>query len=121
MTVTRTDFIGVPAQDVDRATAFYRETLGLRPDEHSAHESWAGETCFAAWDPTQFGMEFIAQQGNPWALGVEDVHASRTELESKGVEFFGETFDTGVCHMAMFADTEGNHLMLHNRYAPYSD
>ena len=32
--------------------------------------------------------------------------------------FFGDTIDTGVCHMAMFADTEGNPLMLHGRYVP---
>ena len=26
--------------------------------------------------------------------------------------------DTGVCHMAFFADPDGNNLMLHGRYAP---
>jgi hypothetical protein len=26
--------------------------------------------------------------------------------------------DTGVCHMAFFADPDGNALMLHHRYAP---
>jgi hypothetical protein len=40
-------------------------------------------------------------------------------LEAKGVQFFGDTFDTGVCHMAIFADPDGNQLMLHRRYAPY--
>jgi len=40
------------------------------------------------------------------------------ELEAKGVEFSGETFDTGVCHMALFRDPDGNDLMLHHRYAP---
>jgi catechol 2,3-dioxygenase-like lactoylglutathione lyase family enzyme len=28
--------------------------------------------------------------------------------------------DTGVCHMALFTDPDGNDLMLHHRYAPYS-
>ena len=37
---------------------------------------------------------------------------------SEGIAFFGETFDTGVCHMAHFADPDGNVLMLHRRYAP---
>ena len=32
--------------------------------------------------------------------------------------FHGDTFDTGVCHMAFFADPDGNALMLHSRYAP---
>jgi hypothetical protein len=26
--------------------------------------------------------------------------------------------DTGVCHMALFTDPDGNDLMLHHRYAP---
>jgi ubiquinone/menaquinone biosynthesis C-methylase UbiE len=33
----------------------------------------------------------------------------------------GETFDTGVCHMALFGDPDGNALMLHRRYAPRED
>ena len=54
-------------------------------------------------------------------LHVDDVEAARAELEAKGVEFEGETFDTGVCHMASFADPDGNPLTLHKRYAPYAD
>ena len=119
--IRKLDFLGVPAQDVDRARAFYRDTLGLRPDPHAAYEQWAGETCFAVWDPASMGMPFVAQKGNAWPLRVDDVPAARAELEAKGVTFFGDTFDTGVCHMAMFADTEGNELMLHHRYAPYAD
>ena len=37
---------------------------------------------------------------------------------ARGVVFQGETLDTGVCHMAFFADPDGNALMLHHRYAP---
>ena len=44
----------------------------------------------------------------PLALQVEDVAAARTELESRGVTFFAETIDSGVCHMAHFADPDGN-------------
>jgi hypothetical protein len=40
-------------------------------------------------------------------------------LEAKAVQFSGDTLDTGVCHMALFADPDGNELMLHRRYAPY--
>jgi hypothetical protein len=44
---------------------------------------------------------------------------SRAARRSRcGVEFQGDTFDTGVCHMAFFADRDGNGLMLHHRYAP---
>jgi predicted enzyme related to lactoylglutathione lyase len=117
-TITRLDFLGVPAQDAERARAFYRDVLGMRPDARAEYEQWAGETCFGIWEPEKMGMPFIAQKGNPWPLGVDDVAAARATLEARGVAFKGDTFDTGVCHMAMFDDTEGNELMLHHRYAP---
>ena len=47
------------------------------------------------------------------ALHVDDVAAARAELEEKGVEFNGDAFDSGVCHMAFFTDPDGNDLMLH--------
>jgi predicted enzyme related to lactoylglutathione lyase len=49
---------------------------------------------------------------------VDDVAAARAALEQRGVEFSGDILDTGVCHMAFFADPDGNALMLHHRYAP---
>jgi predicted enzyme related to lactoylglutathione lyase len=51
-------------------------------------------------------------------LRVPDVEDVRRELEAKGIEFQGDTLDTGVCHMAFFHDPDGNALMLHRRYAP---
>lgn len=116
--IKRLDFLGVPSQDADRARTFYRDVLGLRPDATAHYEQWAGNTCFGIWEPEKQGMPFVAQQGNPWPLGVDDVPAARIELEGRGVVFFGDTIDTGVCHMAFFADPDGNHLMLHHRYAP---
>ena len=64
------------------------------------------------------GLPF-APNPNDIALRVPDVAAAREALEAAGVEFSGETFDTGVCHMAFFSDPDGNALMLHHRYAPY--
>ncbi len=49
---------------------------------------------------------------------MPDVPRRAQELEAKGVEFDGEMLDTGVCHMAFFADPDGNALMLHRHYAP---
>ena len=118
--VTGVDFVAVPSTDWKRSREFYVDTLGLRPDEHSRNEAWLGETCFGIWEPATFGMEFAPQKNAHPALHVEDVAAARAELEAKGVVFAGETLDTGVCHMAFFTDPDGNDLMLHSRYAPYS-
>ena len=58
-------------------------------------------------------MEFAPQRNGHIAFQVDDVAAARAELEAKGVEFSGETLDSGVCHMAFFRDPDGNDLMLH--------
>lgn len=117
--IKRLDFLGIPTRDADAAKGFYIGTLGLRTDEHAQYECWAGDTCFAIWEPEKMGMPFVAQKSNPLPLGVDDVPAARAALEAKGVAFAGDTFDTGVCHMAIFSDPDGNELMLHHRYAPY--
>ena len=117
----RVDFIAIPTRDRERAERFYVETLGLRPDERSSNEFWIGETCFAIWELERFGLEFQPQTSSIALLRVEDVAAARAELEAKGVEFVGETLDTGVCHMASFLDPDGNELTLHRRYAPFAD
>ena len=119
--INSVDFVGVPTQDPERSRAFYVDTLGLRPDPKGRFEFWVGETCFAIWEPEKQGMPFAPQKNAHPALHVDDVAAARADLESKGVEFMGEIFDTGVCHMALFTDPDGNDLMLHHRYAPRED
>jgi catechol 2,3-dioxygenase-like lactoylglutathione lyase family enzyme len=117
--ITGLDFVAIPSQDSQRARGFYVDTLGLRPDEHTESEVWVGETCLGIWEPARFGMTFAPQKNAHIALHVDDVAATRAQLESKGVEFTGDILDTGVCHMAFFTDPDGNDLMLHHRYAPY--
>jgi catechol 2,3-dioxygenase-like lactoylglutathione lyase family enzyme len=120
-TISKVDAVEIPSSNPERSRAFYVETLGLRQDERSENEFWIGETCFEIWEPARMGLEFQPQPNGIVLLHVEDVPAARSELEEKGVEFAGDTFDTGVCHMANFADPDGNVLVLHHRYAAYSD
>ena len=120
-TISGVDTIGIPSSDGARSREFYVDTLGLRPDEHAWNEFWAGDSCFSIWSPAQFGIEFRPQPNSIVLLHVDDVAAARSELEAKGVQFDGETLDTGVCHMANFTDPDGNQLTLHKRYAPYGD
>jgi catechol 2,3-dioxygenase-like lactoylglutathione lyase family enzyme len=119
--IIKVDVVGIPSTDPDRTREFYVETLGLRPDENARYEFWVGDTCFAIWQPAQFGVEYEPQANSIVLLRVADVPAVRAELEAKGVQFQGETFDTGVCHMANFTDPDGNPLTLHRRYAPYPE
>ena len=121
ITVERTDFVSVPVTDSARSKRFYGETLGL--PLVSGLEGWPeyqlGENVsLYLIDPTNIGQTFEAPHSSHIALRVPDVAEARAALEAKGVEFEGDIFDTGVCHMAFFRDPDGNALMLHRRYAP---
>ena len=122
MNVERVDFVSFLTQDIPRARRFYSETLGLEIESESESdmEFTLGQVTLDVFDPSSIGQPFAPSLAG-FALRVPDVAATRAELESKGVEFDGETIDTGVCHMAFFKDPDGNALMLHRRYAPFDD
>jgi catechol 2,3-dioxygenase-like lactoylglutathione lyase family enzyme len=123
ITVERTDFVSVPVTDLERSKRFYGEKLGLPeiPGQGAWPEYRLGENVsLYLLDPTEIGREFEGPHTAAIALRVPDVAEARRELEAKGVEFAGDTFDTGVCHMAFFRDPDGNALMLHRRYAPHA-
>lgn len=120
MKVERTDFISVPVTDLERATRFYEETIGLRrnPKSGAWPEFETGNVSLYLVEPSLMGVESWQGHVGHIALRVPDVAEARKQLEAKGVEFAGEIHDTGACHMAFFHDPDGNALMLHRRYAP---
>jgi len=119
--VTHTDFVALPTRDYEAAARFYGDVLGLpfakRWGEMPAGEFETGNLTIALMETDAFGIEF-SPHATPIALRVDDLEAARAQLESQGVEFQADTMDSGVCHMAFFADPDGNALMLHHRYAP---
>jgi predicted enzyme related to lactoylglutathione lyase len=121
MNITGVDFITVPTRDFEQASAFYGDVLGLRRSvkwgDMPAAEFETGSLTIAVMQSDAFGLEF-ERHSHPIALHVDDVAAARAELEASGVEFRADTIDSGVCHMAHFADPDGNALMFHHRYAP---
>jgi predicted enzyme related to lactoylglutathione lyase len=119
--ITGVDFIAIPARDFEESVRFYGETLGLpagkRWGSMPGAEFQAGNLTLAIMEPTAFGAQF-EPHSLPVAFHVDDVAARRAELEAKGVEFTGASFDSGVCWQAIFKDPAGNTLNLHHRYAP---
>ncbi len=115
------DFVGLGTHDLATAATFYRETLGLPQSVYLPERNYAefetGNLTLSLIDGEKMGIGHHVNQ-NAIALHVDDVAEVRAALEAKGVAFQGDTFDTGVCHMAFFADPDGNALMLHHRYAP---
>jgi predicted enzyme related to lactoylglutathione lyase len=121
ISVTKADFLAVFVRDYPAAVEFYSGLLGLENSvdygKIPGGEFETGNLTLQIVDASSIGQEF-SPSGNPLALHVEDVEAARAALEGRGVEFYGETIDSGVCHMAFFKDPDGNALMLHHRYAP---
>ena len=107
----------LPAKDLDRAVAFYRDTLGL-----SVEEERADGTVFTAGEGTRFLVfptEFAGTAKNTaMAFRVDDAVQEVKELKSKGVKFL--EYDSGPIQTTdgiaeiegikggWFTDTEGN-------------
>jgi catechol 2,3-dioxygenase-like lactoylglutathione lyase family enzyme/predicted lactoylglutathione lyase len=122
--VERVDFAMLVTQDKERSRAFYEETLGLRR-QPNAHEDWpeveTDNLTLSIVGYEQIGRDRFEPNTGAVALRVPDVASVRNRLEDEGVEFRGETMDSGVCHLAVFTDPDGNRLFAHRRYAPFPD
>jgi predicted enzyme related to lactoylglutathione lyase len=119
--VTGVDFVPVSSKDRAAAAEFYGETLGLERSVYMPERGFAefetGNLTISIIDGERMGIGHHVNR-NAIALHVDDVAAARSTLEERGVAFHGDIMDSGVCHMAFFADPDGNALMLHHRYAP---
>jgi len=111
----------LPAQDMERAKAFYRDKLGLTPTQEDP-----GGLRYELAAGTVFGV--FPSRGKPSGthtqigIEVEDVEEAVKDLQSKGVRF--EEYDTpglktvngvadiGGTKAAWFKDSEGNLLVV---------
>jgi catechol 2,3-dioxygenase-like lactoylglutathione lyase family enzyme len=113
------ELVPIPVADVDRAKAFYAETLGfvvdvdVRPTEGArvVQVTPPGSSCSIG-----FGTGFAAYQGTPGSvralhLVVADIEKARAELLDRGVEVDEITGGGGVL-FAGFSDPDGNGLIL---------
>ena len=120
--VERVDFVPVPTRDPARARRFYAELLGLDESSSSADSVWpefeTSNVTLGLWQPEKHGPRVRAPRpGSP--PRARRGGGAGAELEAEGVEFGGETIDTGVCHMAFCTDFDGNAIIVHRRYAPH--
>jgi len=110
--------VSVRARDLERATAFYRDTLGLRflfPAGSMAFFDLAGVRLMLA-------LPDVPERDHPGSilyLDVADIAEAHRRLAERGVRFEREPFQvarlaTADLWMAFFRDSEGNLLALHS-------
>ena len=112
----------IPASDMERATAWYREMLGLEPDE--TNEGGAIYRCGAGTQFQLYPSQF-AGTGQQTVMGWEtsDIEAEMADLREHGVTFEeydlpGLKTENGLASMdgtrgCWFKDSEGNILALY--------
>jgi catechol 2,3-dioxygenase-like lactoylglutathione lyase family enzyme len=107
----------LPARDVERARAFYRDVLGLEPvrDNHGHLFYECGGSSFLVYPSSGSPSGTHDQLG----FAVDDVEAVAATLRERGVEletyeappgcsFSDGIMDYGPVKAAWFKDTEGN-------------
>jgi catechol 2,3-dioxygenase-like lactoylglutathione lyase family enzyme len=117
--IFRSSYGKLPAQDVERARAFYRDVLGFEPArEHRNHLFYeCGDASFLVFPSSG------SPSGTHDQLGfvVDDVEAAVAMLRDRGVEpetyeappgstFHDGVMDHGTVKAAWFKDSEGNLL-----------
>ncbi len=114
MSANRVAFIMYPVTDLQRAVAFYEETLGFKK---AGLES-------PAWvefdiDGATFGVGNFEQVGTPGtaqslAVEIPELAAYRKKLMERGVQVT-EPYDLPMCRIAVVSDPDGNQVWLHER------
>ena len=114
------ELVPIPVTDVDRAKAFYTETLGFVADVDATPAEGVrvvqltppGSACSIG-----IGTGLGAFEGEPGSvralhLVVADIEAARAELAGRGLEIDEVTDVGGGIKYAGFSDPDGNSLTL---------
>src|SRR5919106_2697878 len=111
------DFIAYTVNDMDRAEAFYRDTLGLKVLTPRGEPGTRGNG-FMEFEAggTAIGLTKMDPLPNAaMALAVDDVYAAIEELRGKGVTIGMDPVETGDCVIAAISDPDGNQIIIHRR------
>ncbi|MBM3216258.1 VOC family protein [Candidatus Poribacteria bacterium] len=112
------DFICYDVTDMERALAFYRDTLGFEV-AFTYGDSWvelATEPITVALIGPPHSRPAKDSTGPTMAVAVDDVAKWVEELRAKGVTVIFGPENTPVCDVAMVFDPDGNRLMIHHRH-----
>jgi methylmalonyl-CoA/ethylmalonyl-CoA epimerase len=115
--LSRIEQVAIPVRDLARATAFYRELLGMK-----LLFEVPPQLAFFDCDGVRLALSIASDPmyeppGSIVYYRVADIDAAHAELERRGVEFLRgphlvARLDAIEVWMAFFEDTEGNTLAI---------
>lgn len=125
MGLSRIEQIAIPVRDLVRATAFYRDLLGMK-----LLFEVPAQLAFFDCDGIRLALSIASDPmyeppGSIVYYRVDDIDAAHAELEQRGVEFLRgphliARLDAVEIWMAFFEDTEGNTLAITSE-KPFAD
>lgn len=104
-------------KDLDRATKFYNDFLGMEPTlavpDLVAEWTFAGDETFGIYKSPE-GDWF---SGHGMLFAVDDINSAVADYKKRGIEFDddGKIEENPGCSMAFAHDSEGNRFILHQR------
>jgi predicted enzyme related to lactoylglutathione lyase len=111
-------FVAYSVRDVPKATAFYRDTIGLKPIDAGSSEGWVefdvGNTTFGIGNGESLGI--MPGSGFSAAFEIDDVTGERDRLKKLGIEVT-DIMEAPKCLSCFVTDPEGNRFALHQRTA----
>jgi predicted enzyme related to lactoylglutathione lyase len=117
-TIKGIDISVYPVKDPERALAFYRDVMGMKPT--SEYGGRGAE--FTLGDGATFGI-WRPEDDSGWSKGsgimfsVDDAKAAADYYRERGAKIESEVFESPMCFMAFGEDTEGNSFILHQHKA----
>ena len=114
MEVKGTDFVLYLVSDIERASRFYRETLGLKQELYSAEHNWAEFNCGNVTLALRGGQNELGMKGCI-ALAIDNIQEAHEELKTKNANLVGTPEIYSCCSHIEVLDPDGNLVMLHKR------
>ena len=109
-------FLVYSVRDVPRATAFYRDIVGLKPGG-LANDEWVefdvGNATFAI-DGAGEGVGMLPGHSAGAAFEVDEIHKMRQTLSDAGADVT-EVYEFPPCWICFAKDPDGNRFAIHQK------
>jgi predicted enzyme related to lactoylglutathione lyase len=114
-------FTGYPVTDLKRAREFYEGVLNLQVAREFGEDT--GKWIEYDIGPATLAITNMAPEWKPSSCGpsialeVEDFDAAIAALRAAKATFMIEPMNSGMCHLAVVLDPDGNSVAIHKRQA----